>query len=147
MPSPVAVLGAGCMLSIALLTASRLVVGGTSSVALAANSTTPRLMAGVNSWANCLPASFAAASRVGGTSLDAMDSETSMTSITTARLSGMRTSDVGPAIAVVSRTSDAASRIVGRCRKRLGWAGATRSRTSMLANRSTCRRRVNCSAR
>lgn len=144
MPSPVAVFGAGCRLSMPALTAARLVVGGTSSVALAANSTSPRLMAGVNWSANCLPASLAAASRLGGTSVEAIDSDTSITSITTARLSGMRTSDVGPAIAVVSSTSEVASRMVGTCRHRLGWGGATRSSTSMLANRSTRRRRANC---
>jgi hypothetical protein len=144
MPSPVAVFGAGCRLSMPDFTAPRCGVGGTNRVALAANSTNPRLMAGVSWSANCLPASFAAARRVGGTSLEAIDSETSMTSITSARLSGIRTSDVGPAIAVVSSTSDAASRMVGTCRHRLGCGGATRSSTSMLANRSTRRRRANC---
>lgn len=143
-PSPVAVFGAACRLSMPALTAARLVVGGTSRVALAANSTRPRLIAGVSWSANCLPASLAAASRDGGTSLEAIDSETSITSITTARFSGIRMSDVGPAMAVVSSTSDAASRTVGRCRHRLGRAGATRSSTSMLANRSTRRRRANC---
>jgi hypothetical protein len=104
----------------------RLVVGATSNVALAANATSPRLTAGVSSLANCLPASWAAASRFGATSLAAMDSEMSMTSITTARLSGIRTSDVGPAIAVVSSTNDVTSRIVGTCRQRVGLFGATR---------------------
>ena len=66
--------------------------------------------------------SLAAASRLGGTSLDAIDSEISMTSMTTARFSGIRTSEVGPAMAVVSSTNDAASRIVGTCRHRLGRA-------------------------
>ena len=49
-----------------------------------------------------------------------------MTSITTARLSGIRMSDVGPAIAVVSSTNDVTSRIVGTCRHRPGRRGATR---------------------
>ena len=71
-----------------------------------------------------------------------MDSETSMTNITTARLSGIRMFDVGPAIAVVSSTNDVTSRIVGTCRHRPERLGATRSSTSMLANRSTRRRRA-----
>ncbi len=49
-----------------------------------------------------------------------MDCDTSITSITTARLRGMRTSCVGPAIATVSNTSAITSRIAGRCRRCVG---------------------------
>ena len=57
-------------------------------------------MPGVSSSANCLAASCAAASRLGDTSVARIDCDTSITSITTARLRGMRTSCVGPAIAI-----------------------------------------------
>ena len=60
MPSPVAVRSAGCSLSIAAFIAARLVVGATSKVALAANSTNPRLMHGVSTSAKCLAADWAA---------------------------------------------------------------------------------------
>ncbi len=63
-------------------------------------------MPGVSSSANCLDASCAAARRFGDTSVARIDCDTSMTSITTARLRGIRTSCVGPAIATVSSTSD-----------------------------------------
>ncbi len=92
-------------------------------------------MPGVSWSANCLAASWAAASRLGSTSVARMDCETSIVSITTARLRGMRTSLVGPAIAMVSSTSDATSRMAGRCRQRVGRLGATLSSSSMLANR------------
>ena len=92
-------------------------------------------MPGVSWSANCLAASCAAASRLGSTSVARIDCETSMVSITTARLRGIRTSWVGPAIAMVSSTSEAISRMADRCRHRLGRLGATLSSSSMLANR------------
>ena len=64
----------------------------------------PRLIPGVNSSANCLPASFAASNRVGETSVDSIDGDTSMISITTARLRGRRISRVGPASPTVEDT-------------------------------------------
>ena len=97
------------------------------------------------SWsANCLAASWAAASRLGETSVARMDWDTSMTSITTARLRGMRTSWVGPAIATVNSSSDNTSRIAGRCRQRDGRLGATLSSSSMFANRSIRLWRASC---
>jgi len=66
-----------------------------------------------------------------------MDCETSIASITTARLRGIRTSCVGPAIATVSSKRDSTNSIVGRCRHRVGRVGATLSSSSMFANRSS----------
>ena len=68
-------------------------------------------MPGVSWSANCLAASCAAASRLGATSVARIDCDTSITSITTARLRGIRTSLVGPAIATVNSISDSTSRI------------------------------------
>jgi hypothetical protein len=65
-----------------------------------------------------------------------IDCDTSITSITTARLRGIRTSWVGPAIATVNSSSDSTSRIAGRCRHRDGRLGATLSSSSMFAKRS-----------
>ena len=81
-------------------------------------------------------ASCAAASRFGETSVARMDCDTSITNMTTARLRGIRTSFVGPAIATVSSNSDATNRIAGRCRHRVGRLGATLSSNSMFAKRS-----------
>jgi hypothetical protein len=79
---------------------------------------------------------------LGDTSVARIDCDTSITSITTARLRGIRTSCVGPAIATVTSIADAASSIAGRCRQRLGRVGATLSSSSMLANRSIRLRRA-----
>ena len=136
MASPIAVRSITWSLSMAVLVASWLVVGDTSSSALPPNAIRPRLIPGVNSSANCLPASSAAANRVGETSVDCIDGETSMMSITTARFRGMRTSRVGPASPTVENTSEHTSRIAGRCRHQLGRCGATLSSSSRLANRS-----------
>lgn len=86
MPSPVAVRSANCSLSSAALVESRLVVGDTNTVAVPAYAISPRLMPGVSSSANCLAASWAAAIRLGCTSVARIDCDTSITSITTARL-------------------------------------------------------------
>lgn len=102
------------------------------------------MIPGVSSSANCLAASWAAAIRLGATSVARIDCDTSITSITTARLRGIRTSFVGPAIAMVNSTSEATSRIAGRCRHVDGRLGATLSSSSMLANRSMRRCRANC---
>ena len=92
-------------------------------------------MPGVNWSANCFAASCAAARRLGSTSVARIDCETSMVSITTARLRGIRTSFCGPAMATVSSTSEATNSIAGRWRQRLGRCGATFSRSSIFANR------------
>ncbi|CFE39820.1 Uncharacterised protein [Mycobacterium tuberculosis] len=101
-------------------------------------------MPGVNSSANCLAASCAATIRLGSTSVARIDCDTSITNITTARLRGIRTSCVGPAIAMVNSSSDNTSRIAGTCRQRDGRLGATLSSNSMLANRSIRRWRASC---
>ena len=90
MASPVAVRSATCRLSMARLLASRFVVGETITVAVPAKAITPRLMPGVSSSTNFLEASWAALSRSGSTSVAFIDCDTSMVSITTARLRGRR---------------------------------------------------------
>jgi hypothetical protein len=62
--------------------------------------------------------------------------------MTTARLRGIRTSWVGPAIAIVNSTNDPTNRIADRCRHRVGCLGATLSSSSMLAKRSIRRCRA-----
>lgn len=143
MPSPVAVRGSGTSLSMARFTCSWSVVGATNRVAPEENLTSPRLIPPVSMSAKCLPACRAASIRLGATSVAAIDSETSMTSMTTARLRGPRTSWVGPAMAVVSRASAATSRAAGRCRHRRGLRpAATCSNSAVLAKRSTRRARA-----
>jgi hypothetical protein len=94
-----------------------------------------------------LAASCAAAIRLGDTSVAFIDCDTSITSITTARLRGILTSWVGPAIAMVNSTSDTISRIVARCRHRDGRLGATLSNSSEFANRCSRLRRDRCMPR
>jgi len=94
------------------------------------------------SWsANDFAAACAAASRVGSTSVACMDSETSITSTTVARLRGTRASAVGPARATVSSINAVISAIAGRCRSRPGRRGAMRSSSSRLVNAMVSRRR------
>ena len=111
--SPVAVRSATCILSMAALVASWLVVGELSIVGLAANVIRPRFTPGVSSSANFLAASCDAFSRFGGTSVAFIDVETSMTSMTTARLRGILRSSDGPAIAMVKNTSASATSTAG----------------------------------
>jgi hypothetical protein len=120
----------------AFSTVARSVVGGACTEAVPANSTSPRLIPGVNSSAKRLPAALAAANRFGATSTAAIDSDTSITSITTARVRGTRTSAVGAAIATTSSTRARAVSTAGRCRSRRRRAGATDSSTVMFANLS-----------
>jgi hypothetical protein len=132
---------ASCRLSTPVLTALRSVVGETSTAAVPAKDTSPRLTPGVSWSANCLAAACAAASRVGATSVAFIDSDTSITSITVARLRGTFAMACGPASATVSTASAAISAIAGRCRHRPGRFGATDSSSSRLVNRTTSRRR------
>ena len=71
-------------------------------------------MPGVSSPANCVAASRAATNRLGATSSARMDWDTSITSITTARLRGVRTSRAAPAMAIVNSASEDTSRTAGR---------------------------------
>ncbi len=99
-------------------------------------------MPGVSSPANCLAASCAATIRFGSTSVARIDCDTSITSITTARFRGIRTSLVGPAMATVSSTSEHTSRMAGTWRHFEGRLGATLSSNSILANRNMRRCRA-----
>ena len=108
-------------MSIAAFDASRSVVGDTSTEAVPAKATRPRLMPGVSPSANYFAASCAASSRVGWTSVASIDSDTSMTSITVARLRGTRLFSVGPASAIGQQnTSPTSSSAIGMCRQQLG---------------------------
>ena len=122
-------------------------VGLTSTVAIPANETMPRLTPGVRSSTNWVAASCAAASRLGATSVASMDSETSMASITVARFRGSLVSAVGPASATVSSTRPTRINAIGTCRQRPGRRGATFSSSSRLANRRVCRRVRRCAIR
>jgi hypothetical protein len=90
---------------------------------------------------NDLAAACAALIRDGWMSVASIDGETSITSITVARLRGTLASAIGPASAAVSAMKATRKRIGGTIRHRLGRFGATLSSTAMLANRTTCRRR------
>ena len=92
--SPVAVRSASLQPVDGRLTGSRSVVGDTSTAAVPANDTSPRLTPGVSWSANDLAAACAAASRFGATSVACIDSDTSMASMTVARLRGTRASAV-----------------------------------------------------
>ena len=111
--SPVAVRSDTCILSMASFVASWLVVGELSIVGLAANEISPRLTPGVSSSANFFAASCAAFIRVGATSVAFIDVDTSITSMTTARLRGILRSSDGPAIAMVKNTSASATSTAG----------------------------------
>ncbi len=93
--SPVAVDSDSCSESTARLTDARSVVGDTSTAAVPANATSPRFTPGVSWSANDFAAACAAARRVGSTSVACIDSDTSITSTTVARLRGTRASAVG----------------------------------------------------
>ena len=75
-------------LEIAVDTAVRSVVGGTTICAEAANFTSETLNRGGRSPTNSLAAVLAAESRDGSTSVDTMDRETSMATTTVARSRG-----------------------------------------------------------
>ena len=141
MASPVAVDSASCRLSTARLTAFRSVVGDTSTAAVPANDTSPRFTPGVSWSANDFAAACAAASRVGATSVAFIDSDTSITSITVARLRGTFAIACGAASATVSTASAMISATAGTCRTQPGLRGATVSSSSRFVNRTTSRRR------
>ena len=129
--SPVAVRSSSLRPAMAAAAAARSVVGGTSTVAVPAKDTTPRLIPGGRSCTNRVAACCAAANRFGVTSVACMDNDTSMASITVARSRGCRACAVGPAIATVSNANPTSTTTAGTCRHRPGGErGATRSRTS-----------------
>jgi len=112
--SPVAVRSSSLRPAMARVAAARSVVGETSTVAMPAKDTMPRLIPGVRSLTNWVAACCAAASRFGLTSVASIDSETSMASITVALFRGCLASAVGPAIATVSSTRPTRITAVGR---------------------------------
>ena len=76
-----------------------------------------------------------------------MDSDTSITMITVARLRATLASAVGPASATVSSTSAVRSSATGTCRVQPGRFGATFSSSARLVNRMVSRRRRRSSSR
>ena len=117
-------------------------VGETTTLADLANETRPTLNS-AGSWAtNSLAAVWAARIRLGCTSSDIIDSDTSSATITVARSSGSLASVEGRAIANAS-TSRASSRATaGACRRTLPMPpGATARRSSTLENRTATDRR------
>ncbi len=135
--SPVAVRSANFRVSIAAFGAARSAVGDTSTVAVPAKATTPRFTPGVSPSMNALPAAWAALSRVGATSVESIDSDTSIANITVARLRGTLCRAVGPANATVSPTRATRNNPVGTCRAHPCRFGATRSSNPRFANRIT----------
>jgi len=139
MASPVAVRSSRVNPAMACLAAARLVVGDTSTGAMPAKDTIPRLIPGVRSSTNRVAAFWAAANRLGATSVACMDSDTSMASMTVARFRGSFASAVGPASATASRVSPRRISAVGRCRDRRGRWGAILSSRCGSTNRRVCR--------
>ncbi len=88
MPSPMAVVGASSRLSIARLTAPRSVVGGTTTSAVAAKVTSATLKRSGSSVVNSLAAAWAAAKRVGSTSVAIIERDTSIAMTMVARSRG-----------------------------------------------------------
>ena len=131
----------------ARFTGSRSTVGDTSTAAVPANATRPRFTPGVSWSANWVAAAWAAASRLGSTSVACMDSDTSMTSTTVARLRGTLASAIGPARATVSTANAAISAAAGRCRYQPGRFGAIFSSRSRWVNATVSRRRRRSSSR
>ena len=145
--SPVAVDSESFNRSICAFTGARSAVGDTSTAAVPANDTRPRLTPGVSWSANALAAVCAAASLLGSTSVDCIDSDTSITSRTVARLRGTFASACGPASAIVSTASDRTSAAAGTCRYQPGRLGATVSSSSRLVNSTVSRRRLRSRSR
>lgn len=95
---------------------------------------------------NFLPASCATCRRLGDTSVASIDSDTSITSTTVARLRGTFCTEVGPAAAMVSSTKPTSISAIGAWRIGFGRAGATFSSTDMLENRSICLCLLRCTS-
>jgi hypothetical protein len=143
--SPIAVDSCNCRLSIARFTESRSSVGGTSTLALPPNATSPRLMRPGSRSTNDLAADSAAAMRVGSTSVACIDRDTSMAIITVARSRGTRTAVEGRATPRESTVSAMSSSAKVRCRRQPGRRGATLPSSSTLLKRATNLRRRSCS--
>ncbi len=106
-------------------------------MAVPAKATTPRFTPGLSPSMNALPAAWAACNRVGATSVEFIDSDTSIANITVARLRGTLCCAVGPANATVNPPKATKSSAVGTCRAHPCRFGATRSSNARLANRIT----------
>jgi len=106
-------------------------------VAVPAKATTPRFTPGLSPSMNALPAAWAACNRVGATSVEFIDSDTSMANITVARLRGTLCWAVGPAKATVNPARATRNNPVGTCRAHPGRRGITRSNNPRFANRIT----------
>ncbi len=135
--SPIAVDCSSCSLSIAVFSDSRSSVGGTSTLALPPNATSPRLIrAGIRS-TNFFAAVCAATIRDGSTSVASIDSDTSIAITTVARSRGTRTAAAGRATPMLSTDSAMSNSANVRCRRHPGRRGATLPSSSTLLNRAT----------
>src|SRR5215471_7887580 len=119
----------------ATLTGSRSVVGGTTTLALPPNFTSPTLIRGGSRPTNRIAPCLAAPIRLGSTS---------RAIITVARSRGIRTAEVGWALPSVSRARATNSNAKVRCRRHPGRLGAMLASSSTLVNRATCRLRRSC---
>ena len=107
----------------------------TSVLGVAANDDSPRLMP-AGSWsAKAEAAVWATCRREGSTSVARIESDTSIVSITVARLRGTCAMPCGPASAIVMSTSATSSSAIGTCRHQPGPLGATRSSSARLVKR------------
>ncbi|CAB4915360.1 unannotated protein [freshwater metagenome] len=141
--SPIAVASSSCRLSMATLTDSRSVVGGTSVVARPENDTRPRLICAGRMSTNSLAAVFIASNRLGSTSVACIDRDTSSASTTVARSRGTRTSVEGWASDSTNAPSPRTTRPNARCRRQPGRLGTSAPSRATLVNRAAyfCRRR------
>ena len=115
--SPVAVASASCNPSMAWSIAARSLPGETSTLAALENETSPMLYDSGSILTNALAASWAAWSRVGATSSERIDRDTSMAIITVARSSGCRASIDGRASAQASVSRQSRNAPAARCRR------------------------------
>src|SRR5215831_20278862 len=135
--SPIAVESCGASPSMPRLTASRSIVGGTTTEALPPNFTSPTLMRGGSMSTNDLAPARAASMRLGNTSVAFIDSDTSIAIITVARSRGTFTAAVGCAAPIVSTVSPIISSANVKCRRQPGRRGATEANSSTLLKRAT----------
>ena len=135
--SPIAVPSPSCRRLIPRSTTAILSVGGTRRRAPLSKLTRPTRTPFGTFLRKVRAASCAAARRDGATSVASIDSEVSMASTTTPRLSAVCCATAGLASESESATSPSSSPTAGRCRRQRGRLGATESSRSMVVKRTT----------
>ena len=116
-------------------TADRSVVGVTSMLAFWSNDSRPTCRFFGNVSTNCAAAVLAASRRLGLTSVEAIDSDTSRAMMIVPRSFGTRVVCAGRATPITSRTRAATSPTAERWRCQPGRRGATDASRSTLVNR------------